>query len=80
MAPTVYPLHAITVPASALDEEDSDVVKIVNKRRPGWADGYKVSWGKNMGARKQVGNYAGIVAAFCGTTLSSAWPQVLQTG
>ncbi|KAI9808003.1 MAG: hypothetical protein M1827_007765 [Pycnora praestabilis] len=55
IAAAVYPPHAITVPpplaeqpqdqgASALDEAEWEIVKIVDKRRTGRGYEYKVCW------------------------------------
>ena len=74
-AATVYPPHAITVTpplpeqpqnqgASALDEEDWEIVRIVGKRRRGKGDEYKVCWKRTWLLECELGNAQELVQEF----------------
>ena len=75
MTATVYPPHAITVPplfaertqdqrASALDIEEWEIVKIVNKRRTGKGDEYKVCWKETWLLESELGNAQKLLLQF----------------
>ncbi|KAI4267175.1 MAG: hypothetical protein L6R38_008375 [Xanthoria sp. 2 TBL-2021] len=72
---TVYPLHAITVPASlakrhqdqggsALDEEEWEIVRIVGKRRRGKGYEYKVCWKETWLLERELENAQELLRKF----------------
>ncbi|KAF6238811.1 hypothetical protein HO173_003318 [Letharia columbiana] len=74
-AVTVHPPHAITVPSSlakrpqdqggsALDEEEWEIVKIVDKRRTGRGYEYKVCWQKTWLLESELGNTQELLREF----------------
>lgn len=67
ITPTVYPPHAIILPpslverpqnqeASALNEEEWEIVRIVGKRRKGKVYEYKVCWKETWLFERELGN------------------------
>ena len=72
---TVYPPHAITLPpplverpqdqgASALDEGEWEIVRIVGKRRRGKVYEYKVCWKETWLLERELGNAQGLLRKF----------------